>query len=70
MDVLYQWWAEPTNLNAYAHISHTFTHELEDNATYFDVYNEITFNQAVSNLSNACLLTRLLILFNSENADA
>jgi len=47
LDALYQWWTVPTNLNYYAHISHTFTHELEDNATYFDVYREITFNQAV-----------------------
>ncbi|KAN0102256.1 hypothetical protein V8E51_012766 [Hyaloscypha variabilis] len=51
LDALYQWWTVPTNLNSYAHISHTFTHELEDNATYFDVYREITFNQAWLNQS-------------------
>lgn len=39
-------------MNYYAHISHTFTHELEVNATYFDIYREITLNQAVSCLFN------------------
>jgi hypothetical protein len=48
LDALYKWWTVPSNMNYYAHISHTFTHELEDNATYYDVYREITFNQAVS----------------------
>lgn len=28
------------------HISHTFTHEAEDSATYFDVTREISWNQA------------------------
>lgn len=46
LDQLKVWWAKPSNLNAFAHISHTFTHEDQDNATYFDVYNEITWNQA------------------------
>lgn len=46
LDDLKKWWATPANLNAFAHISHTFTHEDENNATYFDVYNEITWNQA------------------------
>lgn len=27
-------------------MSHTFTHEDQDNATYFDVYREITWNNA------------------------
>ena len=46
LDELKVWWAKSANLNAFAHISHTFTHEDQDNATYFDVYNEITWNQA------------------------
>jgi hypothetical protein len=33
-------------MNAFAHISHTFTHEDQDNSTYFDVYREIAWNQA------------------------
>lgn len=46
LDQLKVWWAKSANLNAFAHISHTFTHEDQDNATYFDVFNEITWNQA------------------------
>jgi hypothetical protein len=44
-DSLLTWWQNTTNLNAVAHISHTFTHEDEDNATYTGVYKEITWNQ-------------------------
>ena len=33
-------------MDAFAHVSHTFTHEDENNATYFDVFNEISWNQA------------------------
>jgi hypothetical protein len=46
LDALLNWWSIKSNLNAFAHVSHTFTHEDQDNATYFDVYNEITWNQA------------------------
>jgi hypothetical protein len=46
LDALKTWWAKSSNLNAFAHISHTFTHEDQDNATYFDVYQEMTWNQA------------------------
>jgi len=28
------------------HVSHTFTHENENDATYSDIYKEITWNQA------------------------
>jgi len=44
-DKLLTWWQDTTNLNSFAHISHTFTHEDEDNATYSDVYKELTWNQ-------------------------
>jgi len=37
---------DPANRDKFSHISHTFTHESEDNATYFDVYREISWNQA------------------------
>jgi hypothetical protein len=46
LDALKNWWTTPANLNAYAHVSHTFTHEDQNNATYFDVYREITWNTA------------------------
>ncbi|KAJ6132985.1 hypothetical protein N7471_008200 [Penicillium samsonianum] len=46
MDELLAWWTTESNLNKFAHISHTFTHEEQDNATYSDVYKEISFNQA------------------------
>jgi hypothetical protein len=45
-DALKIWWATPSNLNAFSHVSHTFTHEDQNNATYADVYKEITWNQA------------------------
>lgn len=44
LDPLKIWWSNPTNRDKYAHISHTFTHEDQDNATYSDVYKEISFN--------------------------
>jgi hypothetical protein len=45
-DTLKTWWATPANLNAFSHVSHTFTHEDQNNATYSDIYKEITWNQA------------------------
>ncbi|KAI9650099.1 hypothetical protein NHQ30_000112 [Ciborinia camelliae] len=45
-DPLLKWWTTPSNLNAFSHVSHTFTHEDQNNATYADVYREITWNQA------------------------
>ncbi|CAG8885085.1 unnamed protein product [Penicillium salamii] len=46
MDELLIWWTNESNLNKFGHISHTFTHEEQNNATYSDVYKEISFNQA------------------------
>ncbi|KAE8441935.1 hypothetical protein EG329_004143 [Mollisiaceae sp. DMI_Dod_QoI] len=46
LDALKVWWSDPDNLNAFAHVSHTFTHEDQDNATYFDCSREISWNQA------------------------
>ncbi|KAJ5967515.1 hypothetical protein N7501_003763 [Penicillium viridicatum] len=46
MDELLAWWTTESNLNKFGHISHTFTHEEQNNATYSDVYKEISFNQA------------------------
>lgn len=45
-DPLLLWWTTPANLNSFASISHTFTHEEQNNATYSDIYKEISFNQA------------------------
>jgi hypothetical protein len=45
-DPLLLWWTTAANLNSFAHISHTFTHEEQNNATYSDIYKEISFNQA------------------------
>ncbi|KAH8659221.1 hypothetical protein BGZ60DRAFT_492740 [Tricladium varicosporioides] len=45
LDPLAVWFSNKTNQNAYFHISHTFTHEEETNATYSDVVKEITWNQ-------------------------
>ncbi|KAL1872608.1 hypothetical protein Plec18167_006726 [Paecilomyces lecythidis] len=46
LDPLKVWWTTPENQDKFAHISHTFTHEEQDNATYSDVYKEISFNIA------------------------
>ncbi|KAF2115113.1 hypothetical protein BDV96DRAFT_93757 [Lophiotrema nucula] len=46
MDELQNWFADETNRDAFAHISHTFTHEDLTNATYADTSREISFNQA------------------------
>jgi hypothetical protein len=46
MDPLLVWWTTAENLNSFGSISHTFTHEEQNNATYSDVYKEISFNQA------------------------
>ncbi|ORY15719.1 hypothetical protein BCR34DRAFT_622737 [Clohesyomyces aquaticus] len=46
IDELEQWFADENNRDAFAHISHTFTHEDLTNATYSDTAKEITFNQA------------------------
>lgn len=44
LDPLKVWWSTPENRDKFAHISHTFTHLEENNATYSDVYKEISFN--------------------------
>jgi hypothetical protein len=46
LDPLKQWWATPANRDAFGSISHTFTHEEQNNATYSDIYKEISFNIA------------------------
>lgn len=45
LDPLLVWWTNATNLNSFYHLSHTFTHENENNATYDDIFKEITWNQ-------------------------
>jgi hypothetical protein len=46
LDDLLVWWKDPENRDKFAHISHTFTHLNENNATYSDIHKEISFNQA------------------------
>jgi hypothetical protein len=46
LDPLKIWWATPDNRDSFATISHTFTHEEQNNATYSDINKEISFNQA------------------------
>lgn len=45
-DDLSAWLQIPSNRDQFMHLSHTFTHEHLNNATYNDVYREISFNQA------------------------
>jgi hypothetical protein len=58
IDPLYKWLSNPSNLNAFAHVSHTFTHESLNNATFNDTYKEITFNQAWANVTGIDQATR------------
>ncbi|GES57607.1 extracellular serine-rich protein [Aspergillus terreus] len=46
MDDLLLWWTTVENRDKFGHISHTFTHLEQNNATYSDVVKEISFNQA------------------------
>lgn len=57
-DPLLVWWTTAANLNAFSHVSHTFTHEDQDNATYSDVYREINWNQAWLNATGLAKATR------------
>ncbi|KAF2760099.1 hypothetical protein EJ05DRAFT_498070 [Pseudovirgaria hyperparasitica] len=45
-DALEVWFSNTANLNAFAHVSHTFTHLDLTNATYNDTAKEIAFNRA------------------------
>lgn len=45
LDTLKTWFATVANRDSFAHLSHTFTHENENNATYYDIYREISWNQ-------------------------
>lgn len=44
-DDLAVWFRSASNRANFFHISHTFTHEGENNATYNDIYKEINWNQ-------------------------
>jgi hypothetical protein len=46
LDPLAAWFNDPANRDNFMHISHTFSHENLDNATYSDTYREINFNIA------------------------
>jgi hypothetical protein len=58
IDPLYKWLSVPSNMNAFAHVSHTFTHESLNNATFNDTNKEITFNQAWANVTGINQATR------------
>jgi len=45
-DPLAHFFQNTTNRDSFLHVWHTLTHEEENNATYHDVYREITWNQA------------------------
>lgn len=46
LDPLTTWYQNTANRDAFAHVSHTFTHLELNNATYHDASREIQFNQA------------------------
>jgi hypothetical protein len=46
LDPLMQWWRNPVKRDSFMHVSHTFTHEALNNATYADTSKEISFNRA------------------------
>ncbi len=41
LDALQNWWTTPAKRDAFAHVSHTFTHEGLNNATYADATREV-----------------------------
>jgi len=45
-DDLAAWFTTPANRDAFAHVSHTFSHLPQNNITYSDAEKEIVFNQA------------------------
>ncbi|SPO06303.1 related to extracellular serine-rich protein [Cephalotrichum gorgonifer] len=45
IDLLAAWFMVPENRDAFAHVSHTFTHLELNNATYDDAWREIAFNR-------------------------
>lgn len=45
IDPLASWFMDPENRDAFAHVSHTFTHLELNNATYHDASREIAFNR-------------------------
>lgn len=51
LDALASWFMVPANRDAYAHVSHTFSHMALNNATYSDTSKEISFNRAWMNQS-------------------
>jgi len=64
LDPLFTWFLTSSNLNSYAHISHTYTHLSLNNATYSDVAKEIKFNiawLAKSGISSASRFSNGLI---------
>lgn len=48
-DPLLSWFLIPENRDAFAHLSHTFSHMSLNNATYADANKEIVFNAAWMN---------------------
>lgn len=46
LDPLNAFFANTANRDAFGHISHTFTHESENNSTYYDINKEISWNKA------------------------
>ncbi|KAL5360059.1 hypothetical protein BJX96DRAFT_184308 [Aspergillus floccosus] len=46
LDDLLVWWTNVENRDKFGHLSHTFTHLEQNNATYSDIVKEISFNQA------------------------
>lgn len=46
LDPIASWFTVSANRDAFAHVSHTFSHENLNNATFSDTSKEITFNKA------------------------
>ena len=44
-DPLSVWMKTAANRDTFLHLSHTFTHQAQNNATYSDIYKEINWNQ-------------------------
>jgi len=61
LDDLSLWWTIPSNRDTFAHVTHTFTHEGLNNATYADTSRE------VMTPSSYHFIKRLIVLYRSHS---
>lgn len=50
LDPLNVWFTTPSNRDTWAHVSHTFTHQGLNNATYSDTYREVCLSSGAKSI--------------------